>query len=567
MQVCSSFVVYVLIPLLQRQTLRELRWLVSEGREASPYKVDPSDITRLSKYFLMHVGEFPKPIRGIIFRTCCRTMDELVRDSLIEDLKSSLIGTSEDYKIYIGWNPENNTDYGWLNLRKGVYKDISYFQLRDFNYNQQMQDATLYGDTKEAAEITEKSEDDPKSGLGDFCNVETGSVEIKVTDKKFDMLGNSRSLVKCSFCNKSVKNLQLHLMKCNHKKSTNYDRVKCPKCNYKVSRKCLSSHLWRHNQSIKKIVCPHCYREIIDKNYDLHLVKCPAKNRNGPSFECLVCAKTYSKGGLHSHFKRVHPTYSQKRFETTIGESEEFSSKEVAAIKWTEIVKPKKMTGEKKVRVEVRAAVDESDMLPCVKLDKVLCRLKFKLLVNGVVSKKIIKSLSHKPVGIAMKKFAIHFGKNVKDLDFYSNDCVLDGEELAGSIEKGCITARLLETDDQVMGEVESDILNAAADLGEKPGCSISSERLCCSKLVPNRQVEGMDLELASLSPVGSSTPDVSVPDIAAYDMSEDEYGGSKETLHSRIDNNEGQDLSFLLENSVKSFEIDKSHVLDFSNF
>ena len=499
-------------------------------------------------------------------------MDDLVCDSLIEDLKSSLIGTSEDYKIYIGWNPENNTDYGWLNLRKGVNKDISYFQLRDFNYNQQMQDATQYGDTKETAKITEKSEDDCKRGLRDSCYVETGSVENKVTDKKFDTFGNSRSLVKCSFCYKMVKNLKLHFVKC--KKNTNSDRVKCPKCSSKVLRKCLSTHLWRHRQSIQKSVCPHCYREVIDKKYDLHLEKCLSKNRNGPSFECSVCGKTFSKGGLNSHFKRVHSnSYSEKGFKS-IDQGEKFGTQEVAE-NCTEIVKDGWMDDEKEVSVEVIAAMNESGVLPvpCVKLDNVLCRLKFKLLVNGVVSRKIIKSLSHKPVGKAMNKFAKCVGKNVKDLDFYSNDCVLDGEELAGSIEQGFVTARLLGTDDQVMGEDECDGLNAAADAGEKPGWSISHESLGCSpvvnKLVPNRQVDLIDLELARLLPASSSIcPDVSVPvpDLPADDKYEDGCY-SKETSNSPIVNIEEQDLSFLLEHSHRRYEIGDDRVLDFSNF
>ena len=58
-------------------------------------------------------------------------MDKL---NLLKDLEASLIGLPQDYQMFVGWDPNNNTDVGWLNLEQGVKLDFNHFQLREFSY-------------------------------------------------------------------------------------------------------------------------------------------------------------------------------------------------------------------------------------------------------------------------------------------------------------------------------------------------------------------------------------------------------------------------------------------------
>jgi hypothetical protein len=87
-------------------------------------------------------------------------------------------------------------------------------------------------------------------------------------------------------------------------------------------------------------------------------------------------------------------------------------------------------------------------------------RLRFEMEVAGRVNKKTIKPLMSHSVQKSMKKFTKLFDLNFVDLEFKSNDIVLSGEELAGSIDKGLIKVSLISSDD-----TEEDDLEVSKDL------------------------------------------------------------------------------------------------------
>jgi hypothetical protein len=65
-----------------------------------------------------------------------------------------------------------------------------------------------------------------------------------------------------------------------------------------------------------------------------------------------------------------------------------------------------------------------------------------------------------------MKRFTNYIGHNIKGLEFKSNDIVLGGEELAGSIDKGLIKVSFRSFDGQEKNEeaveISEDLISAA---------------------------------------------------------------------------------------------------------
>eukprot|EP00092_Neocalanus_flemingeri_P020653 GFUD01022378.1.p1 GENE.GFUD01022378.1~~GFUD01022378.1.p1 ORF type:complete len:297 (-),score=83.43 GFUD01022378.1:18-908(-) len=241
--------------------------------------------------------------------------------------------------------------------------------------------------------------------------------------------------------------------------------------------------------------------------------------------------------------------------------------------------------------------------------DKVVqakCRLKFKMVVDGVMTVKIIKCENIKPVITAMVKFSKHAEKKLEDLEFLSNSCVLDGEELAGSIEQGLLTVRLRRSEEHV-DEVEMfENVTAAAELDECNNKWLnSSERItsspACSSFVTNQEVN-QDLDcVASVSSVsnvndedfddlsGISVQNVfqketEIPNLPALVLPnlpvlvlpnlpffETRNAGSFESCPRMWANSAGQDYKIFLEDSQDCFQFqteeDLEHVLEFSNF
>eukprot|EP00092_Neocalanus_flemingeri_P103821 GFUD01132882.1.p1 GENE.GFUD01132882.1~~GFUD01132882.1.p1 ORF type:complete len:454 (+),score=112.58 GFUD01132882.1:51-1412(+) len=361
-----------------------------------------------------------------------------VGHTLIQDIKTFLIGLPPDNQICVGWNPETNTDIGWLNLKPGVKRDFRHFQLRDFNCNQQNVDEEILemkrvineGDVGEFENPTKarKIEDDyEKSGdtverdaIGKWVIVTTKKDNIKIAteDKKvFEVtpryVSSSSSLVKCSYCYRKVKDLAMHEVKCPSKHSKGTNRVKCPQCNLHLLRAGFPTHLKNH--TLARIACPHCNRVILQKTFDLHQLKCLSKNRSD------AIKKAVEGLGI------------------SISAADVTDEKEMANIE------------EPLPNGKLLSAVDDNYdeiVLPCDEVGNVVCRLKFNMIDRGKLFKKIIKSLSLNSVNNAMKKFSSFVGKNFDDLEFMSQDCVLDGEELAGAIDRGVITVRLKSSDD-----------------------------------------------------------------------------------------------------------------------
>eukprot|EP00092_Neocalanus_flemingeri_P035989 GFUD01039187.1.p1 GENE.GFUD01039187.1~~GFUD01039187.1.p1 ORF type:complete len:472 (-),score=122.09 GFUD01039187.1:117-1532(-) len=379
-----------------------------------------------------------------------------VGHTLIQDIKSFLIGLPPGNQICVGWNPETNTDIGWLNLKPGVKRDFRHFQLRDFNCNQQNVDEEILemkrvideGDIGEFENPTKarKIEDDyEKSGdtverdaIGkwDIVTTKKDNIKFATEDKKvFEVtpryVSSSSSLVKCSYCYRKVKDLAMHEVKCPSKHSKGTNRVKCPQCNLQLLRAGFPTHLKNH--TLARIACPHCNRVILQKTFDLHQLKCLSKNRSD------AIKKAVEGLGISA----VDVT----------------DEKEMANIE------------EPLPNGKLLSAVDDNYdeiMLPCDEVGKVVCRLKFNMIDRGKLFKKIIKSLSLNSVNNAMKKFSSFVGKNFDDLEFMSQDCVLDGEELAGAIDRGVVTVRLKSSDDLEIDQLKiSSELITAADLDE----------------------------------------------------------------------------------------------------
>eukprot|EP00092_Neocalanus_flemingeri_P038701 GFUD01042138.1.p1 GENE.GFUD01042138.1~~GFUD01042138.1.p1 ORF type:complete len:493 (-),score=119.52 GFUD01042138.1:111-1541(-) len=378
-----------------------------------------------------------------------------VGNTSIQDIQSSLIGLPPGFQICLGWNPETNTDIGWLNLKPGVERDFRHFQLRDFNCNQQnVNEVTL--EMKKVIEEGVLSEfENPANArkvegdfekIGDSVERDTmekldivttkkDNIKFATEDKKvFEVtpryFSSSSSLVKCSYCYRKVKDLAMHEVKCPSKHSKGTNRVKCPQCNLQLLRAGFPTHLKNH--TLARIACPHCNRVILQKTFDLHQLKCLSKNRSD------AIKKAVEGLGISA----VDVT----------------DEKEMANIE------------EPLPNGKLSAVDDNYDeiILPCDEVDKVVCRLKFKMMDEGKLLKKIIKSLSLNSVNNAMKKFSSFVGKNVDDLEFLSQDCVLDGEELAGAIDRGVITVRLRCSDDLQIDQLEmSSDLITAVDLDE----------------------------------------------------------------------------------------------------
>ena len=190
---------------------------------------------------------------------------------LIKDLEMSVTGLPAGYNVSVGWNPNRNTDVGWLVLKKEVSIDFKHLQLRDYNLNtlekvsEQCGERDVIGDIWESLGFSDsisrtKSVEKHKSqteviklsslnGHPTVIKASVSTLDRKITSSAFeDEIVNSPEQnisenvlpsvgsvhTTCTYCNRSVMNIDNHDVKCQSKNAKNTERVKCPLCNYHV---------------------------------------------------------------------------------------------------------------------------------------------------------------------------------------------------------------------------------------------------------------------------------------------------------------------------------------------
>jgi len=368
-------------------------------------------------------------------------MDKLC---IFKDLEASLERVSEDYQVFVGWDPENNQDVGWLSLEEGVKVDFNNFQLRDFRVRKSSEVKVEIKVLSEESDVKHE-----KLGTSSLENTDSqvtadGSV-LKQSAVKFRSGHRNGQFSQCSHCYRFVKHLGLHEMKCKSKHAKGVDRVECPVCSFRVLKKGLTTHLKIHTRP--RNVCPHC-NGITKESLEQHKEKCLAAKGSFQTSVCKVCNKVIARRFFLEHIRQCHLNQNQG-LEVDSGASEHCHDD--------------KLNRSRYIVDDLASAEVFSEVVfspACDDTQHARCRLKFKLMVKGKFVKKIVKSLSSNPVGKAMKKFAIHVGRTVEELEFRSKDYVLDGEELAGSIDRGSITVSLKVLDDKK--DVNVDISAAA---------------------------------------------------------------------------------------------------------
>ena len=306
---------------------------------------------------------------------------------MLKDLELSSIGLPPVYEILVGWNPVENTDEGWFNLKQGVKRDFSHFQLRDFNFNEKIvaleSDDKGYSSKSECATPASEGPSNPK------CE--------KVGDSSLIQCRKLNSSIQCSYCYRKVKDIVDHELKCRSKNSKGTERVKCPQCNKQILKNGFSTHFNNTHKLAKKSFSTN---------------------------SSLVVNDVESR--------EIPPEDGLGREVAGLGDSVQEGS--VASVEF------------------------DFAMVPSDEVEKFSCRLEFTMMLEGRVFKKTIKSLSIYPVKRAMKKFSKRVDKNLDDLEFVSEGRELDGQEFAGSIERGLITVNLRSSDYRAGQEMEESV-------------------------------------------------------------------------------------------------------------
>jgi len=391
---------------------------------------------------------------------------------LTQDLEASVTGLPSTYDVFVGWNPNSNSDVGWLTLKKGVTRDFKHLQLRDFNLNNleninELSEKEKVTDSSEgyspAACLMDKiSRDREDSKLMSVLNLKVQEEDVpssveKITshDKTFVeksevmksekvsprvRMGKGIAATACVYCNRNVKDKERHEAKCPSKNAKNTERVKCSICGYRILRRGLSTHMKTHSYVTKnqEMICPVCKKSFgsmlsLSKHTQLLHPNLPYHN------EPIV--KKYSESAdveQNRSVEKKNGIILSETVDSGIGQkvsSEDLLRGELSEHDFT--VKSEKFVGD----VQLQPAWDEDEQASC--------RIKFEMEVAGVVNKKTIKTLMSERVEKSMRKFTKHVGHKFDDLEFKSHDIILSGEELAGSIDKGLIKVSLISFDDK----------------------------------------------------------------------------------------------------------------------
>jgi len=390
----------------------------------------------------------------------------------------------KDYSVLLGWDPQQNQDVGWITLKHGTTIDFSSLQLRDYNMNVKKD---LLSQKAEVCSFTKVRKNDKNVGLmsdkiiqlvgdNDRPNTQIEKVpeqepklplkktveleKLAESDDAIDEGVGSSSEAKevkeipeiktsifqtCDFCNRKVTYLPYHLPRCPGKNAKNQDRVKCPLCDFKVTTAGLSSHIRTHVRAKKK--CPTCGNEVYENKYDDHLKTC---NR------CAQCGKIFrNKVVFEKHMASKHPVFAGQRAlevdeDHTIAdgfealESGNTSENVPSTTELIQAASEAAVEGENDEHL-----LEGQSIFPEYDIKEARCTLCFEFEGDGIDMTKKIKALMSEPVEHAfkkfcnVKKFVRLLGYNVDQLEFKSNDTLLTGEELTGSIDGGLIKVTL----------------------------------------------------------------------------------------------------------------------------
>ena len=397
--------------------------------------------------------------------------------NLTEDLKASIVGLPQDYRVMIGWDSQLNRDVGWITMKRGVELDFASFQIREYNLN-------IRGSGSEVANLESSSKStgsklslmhDDKETLENNDNTmeeSTGDQVRELSLQRPNAFSNwaiiNKDLVTCGYCNRKVTHLLSHEKKCQVKNAKNQKRVECPYCDFKPTSAGLSTHIRCHFRP--KRTCPFCKNVVLEDKYESHLKKCS---------RCSVCGKVYkNKVLLLKHRELAHAGMQgqskmmdeqgdikstfmvdgKKNYNNVNDRSEERAPTSKNKIDYSTSINNKPTTlsniasVDSKVNEDGRKEVEcsQSDCSEEIKredyiLEEAECRLHFEFQSDKTTIKKNIKIPMCEPVEKAMRKFCAYkkfvrlSGSKLEDLEFKSNDTLLTGEEYAGSIEDGLI--------------------------------------------------------------------------------------------------------------------------------
>jgi len=412
---------------------------------------------------------------------------EIDEEIITKDVEVSVACLPKDYGVLVGWDPQQNQDVGWITLKLGTTRDFSSLQLRDYNMN------VLLSQKAEGCSFTKVRMND-NVGLMSDKNIQVGDIDRpntqieKVPEQEptlplkkiveLENLAESDAAIdegvgsssetkevndipeiktsifqKCDFCNRKVTYLPYHLPRCPGKNAKNQDRVKCPFCDFNATTAGLSSHIRTHVRVKKK--CPICGNEVYENKYDDHLKTC---NR------CAQCGKIFrNKVIFEKHMTSKHPVFAGQRalkvdeyrniadgFEALVSGN---TSENVSATK--ELVEAASETAVEEENGE--HLMEGQSIFPEYDIKEARCSLCFVFMGDGIDMKTKITALMTDPVEHAFKKFCKSkkfvrlFGHRVDQLDFKSNDTLLTGEELIGSIDGGLINVKLRNGDSQTV--------------------------------------------------------------------------------------------------------------------
>jgi len=408
------------------------------------------------------------------------------RSLITDDLCSGVADLPGDYQLLVGWDPERSEDVGWITLKKGVVLDFNHFQLRDYNLH--VGTSSLTNEEEQGSRIFKTNSVNVKSKM--FLGVsgveddnracvdkeivrhvidarlksssETSSIKkdtSRIGADYSDQNNNSETkedgesgiINNCPYCNHRVRNLSMHMTKCKSINSRNKHRVKCPMCSYRVRSRGLSSHIKIH--FTPKSTCLKCGVIVREDGYEQHLERCRLRTRP-VTIPCSVCSKSFSSLVLvSSHMETEHPDLSPsallderslekyKEWVEVAANNKESECKEKEFRQRNSKIWGEVLRGERCESVNSgRGMAVLGDLIP---IEKAICLIKFVMKTDGKMLTKTIKTSMTDPVEKAIKMFlskrAKVLGYADEDFEFKSNDIVLSGEELAGSIDKGLV--------------------------------------------------------------------------------------------------------------------------------
>jgi len=411
---------------------------------------------------------------------------EFDEELLTKDLEVSVACLPTDYRVHVGWDPQRNQDVGWITLKTGSTLDFSSLQLRDYNMNikknylsheagscdftnikkksalnENIELAShenirsVDGDERSNASIEEVPEQGhkllPREMRADLENLAKSEDAIdngvgSSSHANEEIIDNPKIqtsiMKKCKFCNRKVAYLPYHLPRCQAKNSKNKERVKCPLCDFYLIPSSLSAHMRTHVRA--KRTCPICRNKVNEEKYDAHLKICK---------RCAQCGKIFRNKLIYEkHLASKHPYLAGQRA-IVVGEDHVVADG-LKTLESSNTCRKDSALKELTIKTATEAAVGGEDSDNLLEGQSIFSEddikearysLHFEFEGGGKEIKKKIEALMFDPVEHALKKFckskkfAKIFGYSVDQLEFKSNDTLLTGEELTGSIGGGLI--------------------------------------------------------------------------------------------------------------------------------